>query len=107
MVKEMDPTRLVNNASGWTDSGAGDVHDIHIYPGPAAPKQEKERAVVLGEFGGLGLGVDGHTWAEKAWGYQGMASQKELSERYVRLLGRLWARACTRRRRMLKRSATA
>jgi hypothetical protein len=90
MVKGWDPSRLVNNASGWTDSGAGDVHDMHAYPGPAAPKQEKERAIVLGEFGGLGLGVDGHTWAEKAWGYQGMASKEELTEKYVRLLGRLW-----------------
>ncbi len=30
-----DPTRLVNDASGWTDAGVGDVHDIHAYPGPA------------------------------------------------------------------------
>ncbi len=90
MVKDWDPSRLVNNASGWIDSGAGDVHDMHAYPGPAVPKQEKERAIVLGEFGGLGLGVDGHTWAEKAWGYQGMASKEELTEKYVRLLGRMW-----------------
>ncbi|HEX8520865.1 MAG TPA: glycoside hydrolase family 2 TIM barrel-domain containing protein [Tepidisphaeraceae bacterium] len=90
MVKDLDPTRLVNNASGWTDAGAGDVLDIHAYPGPAAPKQEKQRAIVLGEFGGLGLGVDQHTWAERAWGYQGMASQSELTDKYVRLMGRLW-----------------
>jgi hypothetical protein len=90
MVKELDPTRLVNNASGWVDKGVGDVHDIHAYPGPAAPRVEKDRAIVLGEFGGLGLGVDGHTWSSKAWGYQGMASQADLTEKYVRLLGRLW-----------------
>jgi hypothetical protein len=89
-VKELDPTRLVNNASGWTDKGVGDVHDIHAYPGPGAPPMEKERAIVLGEFGGLGLGVDGHTWSSKAWGYQGMTSQNELTEKYVRVLGRLW-----------------
>ena len=53
-VKSWDPTRLVNNASGWTDHGGGDVHDIHDYPGPAAPPIEKKRAIVLGEFGGLG-----------------------------------------------------
>ncbi|MCX6141654.1 MAG: hypothetical protein NTZ35_00395, partial [Ignavibacteriales bacterium] len=28
-VKQLDPTRLVNNASGWTDKKAGDVLDIH------------------------------------------------------------------------------
>ncbi len=90
MIRQLDSTRLVNNASGWTDSGSGDVHDIHSYPGPAAPVVEKTRAIVLGEFGGLGLGVDGHTWEQKTWGYQNLASQQELTDRYERLLGRLW-----------------
>jgi len=54
-IKELDPTRLVNNASGWADRGVGDVHDIHSYPGPDAPPSELHRAAVLGEFGGLGL----------------------------------------------------
>ena len=34
MTEDADPTRLVNNASGWTDKGVGDVKDIHAYPGP-------------------------------------------------------------------------
>jgi hypothetical protein len=90
-VKKWDPTRLVNNASGWTDAGGGDVHDIHNYPGPAAPPIEKQRAIVLGEFGGLGLPVEGHLWqTDKNWGYQNMTSKVELTDRYVRLLGRLW-----------------
>ena len=58
-VKKLDPSRLTNNASGWTDKKVGDVLDIHSYPGPAAPAPEAKRAGVLGEFGGLGLGVDG------------------------------------------------
>jgi beta-galactosidase/beta-glucuronidase len=91
MIKEMDPSRLVNNASGWTDKKVGDVHDIHKYPGPAAPPVEEDRAPVLGEFGGLGLGVDGHTWAKKHWGYRGMASREDLTERYVKLLRKLHA----------------
>jgi hypothetical protein len=90
MIKKLDPTRLVNNASGWTDAEAGDVHDMHSYPGPSAPAVEKQRAIVLGEFGGLGLGIKGHMWEDKAWGYQNMASEKDLTDRYERLLGRLW-----------------
>lgn len=90
-VKQLDPTRLVNNTSGWTDSGSGDVHDIHNYPGPAAPPIEKTRAIVLGEFGGLGLPIEKHLWqSDKNWGYQNMGSRDELTDRYVRLLGRLW-----------------
>ena len=54
-VKQLDPSRLVNNASGWTDRKVGDVLDMHSYPGPGAPEPEETRAAVLGEFGGLGL----------------------------------------------------
>jgi hypothetical protein len=85
-VKELDPTRLVNNASGWTDKNVGDVHDVHSYPNPACPKPEEKRAAVLGEFGGLGLGIDGHTWKKEHWGYKGMASSDELTRQYETLL---------------------
>jgi hypothetical protein len=89
-IEDYDPTRLVDCASGWTDRGVGAVHDIHSYPGPAAPKNEAERAAVLGEFGGLGLPVKGHTWQdEKNWGYRSYKNAEALTEAYVRLLGNL------------------
>ncbi len=90
LIKELDPTRLVNNASGWTDRKVGDVHDVHSYPGPAAPPNEENRVAVLGEFGGLGLPVKGHTWQdEKNWGYRSYETHEALTEAYVNLLGRL------------------
>ncbi|MCY3001132.1 MAG: hypothetical protein NTV21_04945 [Planctomycetota bacterium] len=52
LVANLDPTRLVNNASGWTDKNVGDVIDIHVYPGPGMAPAESARASVLGEFGG-------------------------------------------------------
>jgi hypothetical protein len=85
-VKEMDPSRLVDGASGWTDKNCGDVHDIHSYPNPQSPKPEPARAAVLGEFGGLGLGIEGHTWKKEHWGYKGMADRDELTASYERLL---------------------
>jgi len=85
-VKGLDPSRLVNNASGGHDIPAGDVMDAHRYPGPFAPKPTDGRAAVLGEFGGLGLPTRGHTWVEKTWGYRGVANQEELTSRYVALL---------------------
>jgi len=89
-IKELDPTRLVNNTSGWIDRGVGDVHDIHRYPGPAAPPAEENRAAVLGEFGGLGLPVKGHTWRdEKSWSYRGYKRREELTEAYLALLENL------------------
>jgi hypothetical protein len=90
MTRTLDPTRLVNSASGWTDRGVGDVHDLHAYPGPASPKPETNRAAVLGEYGGLGLGVDGHSWTGKIWGYQGTKNSADLTRRYERLAARVW-----------------
>ncbi|MEK6235343.1 MAG: hypothetical protein N2C14_11600, partial [Planctomycetales bacterium] len=90
LIKKLDPTRLVNNASGWTDQGVGDVRDVHKYPGPATAPLEKSRAVVLGEFGGLGLQVEGHMWRkDKNWGYRSYKSAEELNAAYLGLLGKL------------------
>ena len=89
-LKQRDATRLVDNASGWTDAHVGDVLDIHDYPGPALPPPDSTRASVLGEFGGLGLPIEGHTWqAKDNWGYRRYANQDELSAAYRALLDRL------------------
>lgn len=91
MIKKLDPSRLVDNASGWTDRAVGDVNDMHRYPGPGSPEPEERRAVVLGEFGGLGLPVRGHTWqAEKNWGYRSFTNTNELTSAYVDLLTKLF-----------------
>lgn len=85
-VRKLDPSRLVNNASGWTDKNAGDVMDIHNYPKPQSPKAEPKRAIVLGEFGGLGLAIPGHTWKKEHWGYQGMKDNEQLTSKYENFL---------------------
>ncbi|MDQ3815242.1 MAG: glycoside hydrolase family 2 [Armatimonadota bacterium] len=89
-VQEFDPSRLVNNASGWTDKKVGDVIDMHRYPGPGSPQPEPQRAAVLGEFGGLGLPVEGHMWSQQAWGYRGTTGPEQLTSDYVKLLTRVW-----------------
>lgn len=82
-VRGWDKTRLINNASGWTDKKVGDTMDIHHYPNPSAPPVEKQRVAVLGEFGGLGLPVTGHTWVTQNWGYITMSDTKALEERFI------------------------
>jgi hypothetical protein len=88
-VRQLDPNRLIDNPSGWTDRGVGDMHDIHAYPGPASPKPEANRAAFLGEFGGLGLPKPGHMWKSTGWGYQSFKTQEELTDAYVGLLQNL------------------
>ena len=51
--KELEPTRLVDHASGWFDQGGGDFLSKHVYVKKLrVPKEIKERAFVLSEFGG-------------------------------------------------------
>ncbi|MGN6508618.1 MAG: glycoside hydrolase family 2 protein [Chitinophaga sp.] len=82
-----DPSRLVNSASGGNFEHTGHIIDLHNYPDPVMPDPEiygkADRAIVLGEFGGLGLPVDGHVWQQKDnWGYQTFKTAQELFSRY-------------------------
>ena len=48
---------------------------------------EAKRVCVLGEFGGLGMPVSGHTWqSEKNWGYVSYDNAEKLTDAYVNLL---------------------
>ncbi len=89
-LKELDPSRLVDDASGWTDMHAGDLIDMHSYPGPDAPSPEPHRAAVLGEFGGLGLALEGHTWSTNCWGYVMLPNDGELASEYAQLFKHVW-----------------
>lgn len=82
LIADYDSTRLVNSTSGWTDRGTGDINDIHHYPDPVVQPAEEKRAIVLGEFGGLGLPLQGHTWEQKNWGYRNMEDTLQLLARY-------------------------
>jgi hypothetical protein len=89
-LQAYDPTRLVNSASGWTDRGTGDVADLHAYPGPTIPADDERRARVLGEYGGLGLPLEGHTWlARDNWGYRSFADTAALGDAYRALARQL------------------
>jgi hypothetical protein len=88
-LKSIDSSRLIDDASGWTDKRVGDIIDTHSYPGPESPQPEADRAAVLGEFGGLGLGMAGHTWSGQSWGYQPMPDVETLNSHYRQLLDRV------------------
>lgn len=85
--RELDSTRLVNSASGWTDRGVGDMYDKHDYSSnPQMTPPEEVRAVVIGEYGGLGMPIKGHTWQdEKNWGYRSYSDKETLFTSYDNL----------------------
>ncbi|MDQ7948019.1 MAG: glycoside hydrolase family 2 TIM barrel-domain containing protein [Pedobacter sp.] len=81
-----DPSRLINSASGGNYFNTGHFTDVHSYPQPAMPRPDlfgKNTILVLGEYGGLGLPLEGHTWQQKNnWGYQSFKTPEELFAKY-------------------------
>jgi hypothetical protein len=88
-----DSSRLVNSASGGNFEAVGNIIDLHNYPDPVMPDPTlfgKDRVLVLAEFGGLGLPVEGHTWQSKNnWGYQSFKNPEELYTRYAGLINEI------------------
>jgi beta-galactosidase/beta-glucuronidase len=88
-----DPSRLVNSASGGNFFDTGHFTDIHSYPQPAMPKPSlfgKNTVLVVGEYGGLGLPIEGNTWQQKNnWGYQSFKTADELFAKYDQFTTRL------------------
>ena len=72
-VKAIDGSRLVNADTGWLDMNVGEMYDIHTYQEvPLQPEPKKDRAIVIGEYGGVGWPLPDHLWNPKMrnWGYQ-------------------------------------
>ena len=87
-VKEYDPTRLVDHASGWFDQGGGDFQSKHIYVKKLKRPRPDQRAFVISEFGGYSLKVAGHLWDEnKKFGYRFYETSAALTAAYLDLLG--------------------
>ncbi len=86
-TKEYDPSRLVNPASGGNHTKADDILDTHEYPNPRMVLFNGEKVNVLGEYGGIGYALEGHTWVDSKnnWGYSGLKKDsKELMDEYSR-----------------------
>ena len=90
---QKDPSRLVNCASGGNFHEVGHILDLHNYPGPVMAKPEvfgSKQALVLGEFGGLGLPLENHTWLDKNnWGYRTFKDADTLFKTYSGYLDQL------------------
>lgn len=84
-TKTYDPSRLVNPASGGNHYTVGDMLDLHNYPGPAMYLYDAQRATVLGEYGGIGMPLEGHLWSsDRNWGYVQFKNSKDVTDEYVK-----------------------
>ena len=62
-LSKLDPTRLFDHTSGWHDQGVSDVKSLHVYFKKVKmpkPSKTNQRAIILSEFGGFLLPIEGH-----------------------------------------------
>ena len=80
-VRQKDPTRIIDSVSGWHDQGVGktELKSLHTYYTKLRVPKDP-RPVVLSEFGGYSMKVDGHVFDEsKEFGYKKFKTREELT----------------------------
>ena len=69
--KTLDPSRVWDATSGWFKGRRSDVESDHIYFKPVKLKAVRGRPMVLSEFGGYALKMEGHAFnLDKTYGYR-------------------------------------
>ena len=99
-TKALDPTRLVDAASGGNLRFCGDIIDVHHYPCPAMNAFDRKFVNVLGEYGGIGYPVEGHLWQKDAnWGYGDVKTSGkdvlDLYEQFAEMLKTFIVNGCS------------
>ncbi|HOP69770.1 MAG TPA: glycoside hydrolase family 2 TIM barrel-domain containing protein [Bacillota bacterium] len=85
-IRERDATRLIDHASGWHDQGGGDFNSPHVYFVKFKMPADKNRAVVLSEFGGYSYQVKGHVFNEnKVFGYRKFKDRESYAKAFQKL----------------------
>ena len=87
-VADLDPTRVVDHASGWHDQGAGDVWSLHVYQRRFRPPKRtpgESRVLALTEYGGYDLTIPNHTWGPEHMGYKHFETREGLAAAFERL----------------------
>ena len=85
-TREQDPSRLINYASGGNFvKCSGDILDLHNYPDPEMYLYDPAYINVLGEYGGIGLPLEGHLWqTDRNWGYIQYKNGDDVLDAYER-----------------------
>lgn len=87
-LRLLDPSRLIDHASGWFDQKAGDLASLHYYFFSLKIRPETDRALALTEFGGYTWHIPQHSYSRRQYGYGKYKSRSSLTEGYRKLLTR-------------------
>lgn len=88
LIKEIDDTRLIDHASGWSDQKIGDYYSRHIYFTPLGIRRFhiKNRIIAITEFGGYSLKIEGHVFNQKkTFGYRVYKTRNALAKAFKKL----------------------
>ena len=84
-IHRLDPSRLVDSASGWFDQGCGDINSLHYYF-LGLPVPESDRVLALSEFGGYSLRLPEHSACKNIYGYKKFTTSEALTDSFSRLM---------------------
>ena len=84
-MKALDPTRPIDEASGWFDQGSGDIRSVHNYFRKLIV-EHTHRPFCITEYGGLTLPVEGHLYSTEAYSYEMVADRATLRNRFRALM---------------------
>ncbi|MBP3938717.1 MAG: glycoside hydrolase family 2 [Clostridia bacterium] len=85
-LKEYDPSRIVDHASGWHDQGGPEINSMHRYILPVTMRRNDGRPFALTEFGGYSRKIENHMWnAKKSFGYIMFKDKDSLTKAYKHL----------------------
>ena len=81
LIKNLDNTRFVDHASGFVDHGGPDFKSIHNYKRNfKLNSDEKNRPIVLSEYGGIGCAIENHISSNNLFSYSMNYDPNKLSQ---------------------------
>lgn len=95
LIREKDPSRLIDQASGWYDQNGGDFISHHNYfrklksyaiPSAEQTSSPNKRAYVLSEYGGFACHLCEHASLDRIFGYKKYDTTSEFTEAYHTLM---------------------
>lgn len=88
LIRQKDPTRLIDHASGWFDQGAGDFRSVHNYFRKLTVEKDPDRAFVISEYGGFACHIPDHSSLNRSYGYKQFADCASFAQAYRKLMAK-------------------
>ena len=85
LAKKNDPTRVYDATSGWFQRTRSDVDSRHVYFKPLSFQKRDGRPLIVSEFGGYSLRIDGHLFGKNNYGYRLFDSGEKFEQALLSL----------------------